>query len=170
MSITIGWREWVEFPEWGFRLKAKADTGARSSAIDCAEITELSGDRVRFTVRLDRKNKKLITLEADIIARKKVRSSTGRPTSRLFVETELRLAGVEKRIVVSLVCRKRMIHRLLLGREALAGHFTVDPSLDHWATPKKPVRKSGNVGPTIRLKPPNNARLNDSGSGRADFE
>jgi hypothetical protein len=147
--MTIGWREWAEFPEWGCRLKAKADTGARSSAIDCAEITELPGDRVRFTVRLDRKDKKLITLEEDIVARKKVRSSTGRPTSRVFVETQLRLAGVEKRVVVSLVCRKRMIHRLLLGREALSGHFTVDPSVDHWATPKKPVRKTENDGPRI---------------------
>jgi len=141
MSMTIGWREWVEFPEWGFHLKAKADTGARSSAIDCAEISELPGDRVRFIVRLDRKEKKLITLEAVIIARKKVRSSTGEPTSRLFVETNLRLAGVEKRIVLSLVSRKRMIHRLLLGREALANDFIVDSSVDHWATPKKPMRR-----------------------------
>ncbi len=140
MSMTIGWREWVEFPAWGCRLKAKADTGARSSAIDCAEITELPDDRVRFTIRLDRKDKKLITLEADIIARKKVRSSTGLPTSRIFVETQLRLAGVEKRVVVSLVCRKRMIHRLLLGREALAKDFVVDPAVDHWATPRKRER------------------------------
>ncbi len=144
MSMTIGWREWVEFPGWGFRLKAKADTGARSSAIDCAEITELPGGRVRFTVRLDRKDRKLITLEADVVARKKVRSSTGRPTERVFVEAILRLAGVEKRIVISLVSRKRMIHRLLLGREALAGDFIVDSSVDHWATPKQPARKSRN--------------------------
>lgn len=137
MSMTIGWREWAEFPGWGCRLKAKADTGARSSAIDCAEITELPGDRVRFTVRLDRKDKKLITLEEDIVARKKVRSSTGLPTSRIFVETQLRLAGVEKRVVVSLVCRKTMIHRLLLGREALAKDFVVDPAVDHWATPRR---------------------------------
>ena len=134
--MTIGWREWAEFPGWGFRVKAKADTGARSSAIDCAEITELPGDRVRFTVRLDRKEKKLITLEENIVARKKVRSSTGRPTSRIFVETQLRLAGIEKRVIVSLVCRKTMIHRLLLGREALAKDFVVDPAVDHWATPR----------------------------------
>ncbi len=135
--MTIGWREWAEFPGWGFRVKAKADTGARSSAIDCAEITELPGDRVRFTVRLDRKEKKLITLEENIVARKKVRSSTGRPTSRIFVETQLRLAGIEKRVIVSLVCRKTMIHRLLLGREALAKDFVVDPAVDHWATPRR---------------------------------
>ena len=139
--MTIGWREWAELPQWGIRLKAKADTGARSSAIDCAEITELPGDRVRFTVRLDRKDKKLVILEEDIVARKKVRSSTGPTKSRIFVETQLRLAGVEKLVVVSLVSRKRMINRLLLGREALARDFIVDPAVDHWATPRKLLSK-----------------------------
>jgi hypothetical protein len=42
--------------------------------------------------------------------------------------------------VLSLVSRKRMIHRLLLGREALAHDFLVDSSVDHWATPKKLLR------------------------------
>ncbi|MFD2255672.1 ATP-dependent zinc protease [Luteolibacter algae] len=137
MSIIIGWREWVEFPDWSFKLRAKADTGARSSAIDCAEITELPNNRVRFTVRLDRKEKKLLVLEEDIVMRKRVRSSTGHPTDRIFVETTLQLAGTQKRILVSLVCRKRMIHRLLLGREALGSDFLVNSAVDHWATPKK---------------------------------
>jgi len=133
----IGWREWVEFPDWGIRIRAKADTGARSSAIDCAEITELPGGRVRFTVRLDRKDKKLVTLEDDIRIRKRVRSSTGHGQDRIFVETTLRLAGVEKRVLVSLVSRKAMIHRALLGREALGADFLVNSAVDHWATPKK---------------------------------
>ena len=68
----IGWREWVECPDWNLRMRAKVDTGARSSAIDCGEITELPGDRVRFTVRLDRKQKKLVTLEEPIKLRKHV--------------------------------------------------------------------------------------------------
>lgn len=139
--MIIGWREWVEFPDWSVKLKAKADTGAKSSAIDCAEITELPGDRVRFTIRLDRKEKKLVTLEEDIVLRKRVRSSTGHPTDRIFVETTLSLAGIEKKIIVSLVCRKRMIHRLLLGREALGGDFLVNSSVDHWATPKRRTKK-----------------------------
>ena len=147
MSMIIGWREWVEFPEWELRLKAKADTGAKSSAIDCAEITELPGNRVRFTVRLDRKDKKLITLEQDICLRKRVRSSTGHPTNRIFVETSLRLAGHEKKIIVSLVSRKRMIHRLLLGREALGADFLVNSSVDHWATPKKLSKKKPSASP-----------------------
>ncbi|MES2475534.1 MAG: RimK/LysX family protein [Verrucomicrobiota bacterium] len=138
----IGWREWIEFPDWKLRMRAKVDTGARSSAIDCGEIIELPGDRVRFTVRLDRKQKKLVTLEEPIKLRKHVRSSTGQGHNRIFVETTLRLAGVEKRIVVNLVCRETMIHRLLLGREALGGDFLVNSSVDHWATPRKRIKSS----------------------------
>lgn len=136
----IGWREWVELPEWGILIRAKADTGAKSSAIDCANITELPDSRVRFTVRLDRKRKKLVTLEAPILHRKRVRSSTGTGRDRFYVETSLRLGEIEKRITLSLVCRKRMIHRMLLGREALADAFLVDSSVDHWATPRKAPR------------------------------
>jgi hypothetical protein len=138
----IGWREWVEFPDWSLRMRAKADTGAHSSAIDCAEIIELPENRVRFTVRLDRKDRKLVKLEEPIKLRKHVRSSTGHGHNRIFIETTLRLGEVEKRIVVSLVCRKTMIHRLLLGREALGGDFLVDSSVDHWATPRRRERKS----------------------------
>lgn len=134
---TIGWREWASLPEWGLELKAKADTGARSSAIDCSSIEEIKGDRVRFTICVSRKENKYITLEAPIAMRKHVRSSTGHGHDRLFVETLLKLGDVEKKILVSLTCRKQMIHRMLLGREALAGDFLVDSSVDHWATPRK---------------------------------
>ena len=135
--VTIGWREWAKLPEWDLEVRAKADTGARSSAIDCSQIVEIPGDRVRFTVRLSRKKEKNLTLEAPIAMRKRVRSSTGDGHDRLFVETTLFLAGREKRILVNLTCRKRMIHRMLLGREALAGDFLVDSAVDHWATPRK---------------------------------
>ena len=130
--VTIGWREKVELPEWGITLKAKADTGARSSAIDCAELEELPGERVRFSIRLSRKKDSLKVVEAPIAARKRVRSSSGDGQERLFVETTMILMGRQKSIRVSLVCRKRMIHRMLLGREALAGDFLVDCSASSW--------------------------------------
>lgn len=134
--VVIGWREWASLPDWNLDIRIKADTGARSSAIDCAEIVELPGDRVRFTVRLSRMKDRTVTFEEPIAMRKKVRSSTGHGGDRLFVETSLLLAGREKRILISLTCRKRMIHRMLLGREALAGDFLVDSQVDHWATPR----------------------------------
>ena len=138
----IGWREWGEFPEWGIRMRAKADTGAKSSAIDCAEIIELPDERVRFTVRLDRKETNLITLEAPIARRTHVKSSTGHGHDRIFIETTMKMANVEKRILVSLVCRKKMIHRLLLGRTTLCDHFLVDSGVDHWLTPKRRKKKA----------------------------
>jgi len=134
---TIGWREWASLPEWGLEVRAKADTGARSSAIDCSNIEELPGNLVRFTLRLSRKTNRDLTLEAPIAMRKHVRSSTGHGHDRLFVETTLRIGGREKNILVSLTCRKRMIHRMLLGREALSGDFLVDSGVDHRATPRK---------------------------------
>ena len=134
---VIGWREWVRLPDWGLRIRAKADTGARSSVIDCAEVVELPGGRVRFTVRLNRRDTRLVTLEEPVALRKQVRSSSGHGHDRIFVGTTLELAGFRKRILVSLVCRKRMIHRMLLGREALGGDFVVDSSVDHWATPRR---------------------------------
>lgn len=138
--VTIGWKEWATLPEWNLELRAKADTGARSSAIDCSAIEELPGNRVRFTVRLSRKTEKNLTLETTIAMRKRVRSSTGQSRDRLFVETTLLLGGREKRILVSLTCRKRMIHRMLLGREALAGDFLVDSNVDHWTTPRVKIK------------------------------
>ncbi|MBB5349922.1 hypothetical protein HNR46_000143 [Haloferula luteola] len=134
---VIGWREWVELPEWGLVLRAKADTGAKSSAIDCASIERIDDDHVRFVLRLDRKGKKMLTLDGRIAATKVVRSSTGIGQERHFVETTMVLAGRRKTIQVSLVCRKRMIHRMLLGRTALGPEFLVDSSVDHWATPRK---------------------------------
>lgn len=73
--------------------------------------------------------------------RKHVRSSTGHGHDRLFVETTLKLGDKEKKILVSLSCRKRMIHRMLLGREALAGDFLVDSSVDYLATSRKKIKK-----------------------------
>ncbi|GAA5481804.1 ATP-dependent zinc protease family protein [Haloferula sargassicola] len=138
---VIGWREWVELPDWGLTLRAKADTGARSSAIDCAEIEHLPNHRVRFTLRLDRKGRRVVTLEEPIADIKVVRSSTGHAHERIFVETTLALAGRKKTILVSLVCRRRMIHRMLLGRTSLGPEFIVDSSVDHWATPKKKLAR-----------------------------
>ncbi|HBM86264.1 MAG TPA: hypothetical protein DD423_05745 [Opitutae bacterium] len=65
--------------------------------------------------------------------------STGHGYDRIFVKTTLRLGGVEQHILVNLVCRKNMIHRMLLGRETLSSAFLVDSSVDYWVTPKKPT-------------------------------
>lgn len=127
--VLIGWNEYVDLPDWGVRgLRAKVDTGARSSALHVDDIRELPRGRVRFDVILHRRKRhRRIRVETRVRRRARVRSSTGQYTWRLFVATRLRLGPVEREIELSLVDRGPMIFRMLLGRTALAGAFWIDP-------------------------------------------
>ena len=128
MPVTIGYQEYVALPEWGIdRLLAKSDTGARSSALDAKNITELPDNKVRFDIALSRKNRdRTVTVEADVVRRTRVRSSHGHATERLVVVIPLHVGRISKPIEVTLVSRKPMICRMLLGRTALADTFLVD--------------------------------------------
>ena len=125
---VIGWREYVHLPDWGFEwVRAKADTGARSSAVDVSHIEELPGDRVRFEVVAKRgKREKRRMIEADILRRARVKSSFGRAHDRIFVEARLTIAGRTIDTEVGLVNRENMLSRMLLGRRTLDGEFLVD--------------------------------------------
>jgi len=129
-SLVIGWREAVSLPHWGIEdLDAKADTGARSSAIDVENIEELPGDFVRFQVVRSRSRTDLSDpIEAKIARRIKVRSSFGHSMERLTVFARIRIGTLEKVIEVGLVRRRRMLTRMLLGRRALEDTFLVDSS------------------------------------------
>ena len=127
--ILVGWREYVDLPEWKIRrILAKVDTGARSSAIDVSHVEELPGDRVLFDVIADRGGElERFPFEAPIARRTRVRSSFGTSEERVFVEVTVRLAGREFRTEVGLVDRENMLCRMLLGRKSLEKVFRVDP-------------------------------------------
>ena len=127
-KLTIGWREMISIPEWGItKLRAKIDTGARSSAIDVASSEILPKGRVRFEVVLDRKKKdRKRIIEASISRRTSIRSSTGETRDRLMVLVEVKIGPILKPVEFSLVCRKNMLCRALLGRRALENDFLVD--------------------------------------------
>ncbi len=127
---VIGWREYVGLPEWGVsHIMAKIDTGARTSVIDVTQIEELPGDRVRFAIRVDRQGGgEPIRVEAPVVRRTRVKSSFGATHDRLIVSTLMRLGTIEKPIELSLMSRKYMLCRMLLGRKALEPEFLVDAS------------------------------------------
>ena len=128
--LTIGWREYVGFPGWNLRgVRAKSDTGARSSAIDVANVEEIGPDRVRFQVTVSRVGRRRFkTVEADVTRRTKVRSSFGHARERLLIRVPVQIGPVVKEIEMGLVSRKRMLCRVLLGRTALRDDFLVDSS------------------------------------------
>jgi hypothetical protein len=129
--ISIGWKEWVDFPDWGVqRVRAKIDTGARTTAIDVTEF-ELRdtpvGQVARFRLALRRKRPGN-WLEAPVIRMTKVRNTGGIFQERPVVETTLRLGPIVRRIRMTLTDRSRMRYAVILGRSALEGNFVVDVS------------------------------------------
>lgn len=124
----IGVAEYVDFPDWGVNsLRARVDTGARTSALHVENVRELSGARVRFDVRLRRSDSSArVAVEARISRRAPVRSSSGQTDARIFVRAWIRLGGERQLIEIGLVDRSAMQYRMLLGRSALERRYLVD--------------------------------------------
>lgn len=67
----------------------------------------------------------------------------------------MRLGGIEKDIEITLVCRKGMLCRMLLGRTALGSDFVVDASQKYLASDlKKNLKKDPKIGHQDRAKKP----------------
>ena len=127
----IGWREWIELPELGIaRIKAKVDSGARSSSIHAFDIESLERDGkefVRFKVNPKQRNSSaVVEAEAPILEYRKVRSSSGKATMRPVIITQIKLVGITWPIELTLANRDQMGFRMLLGREAFRHRFLVD--------------------------------------------
>ena len=147
---VIGWTEYIDFPDWDIAgMKAKVDTGARTSALHVEDLKQLPGNRVRFHVILSRKDQdKRVTVTAPILKWANVRSSTGVFRRRCFVKTRVRIGHIEKEIEVSLVSRERMMFRMLLGRTAIERDFLVDVSKRSMISERPRRRKQPVVPPT----------------------
>ncbi len=132
MSVA-GWREWVSLPEFGVKwVKAKLDTGARSSAIHAYDVEEFVRDGVAwasFEVHpWQRSDLDAARVELPVIDRRVVRSSTGHEEERLVVTTIVRAVGHDLHAELTLTNRDEMGFRMLVGREAMRGAVLVDPS------------------------------------------
>lgn len=128
---VIGWREWVGLPDLGIeRIKAKVDTGARSSSLHAfdIEIFEKAGQEwVRFKVHpVQRKDNKVVEVESKVLDSRSVRSSSGMADLRPVIETNVTLLGHTWPVELTLANRDQMGFRMLLGRQAFRRRFLVD--------------------------------------------
>ncbi len=131
-EATVGWREWVALPGLGISaIKAKVDTGARSSSLHACgiEAFEREGEPwVRFRVHpFQRSASPEIEVETPLLEVRRVTTSSGHSGLRPVIRTELELLGDRWPIELTLARRDAMGFRMLLGREALRGRFVVDP-------------------------------------------
>ena len=136
---VVGWREWVRLPDLlpdpADAVKAKIDTGARTSAIHAWDIEQVERDGrtwVRFWLHpRQRDDAHVVAAEAPVVEEREIRSSNGDVELRVVVETTLQIAGRLHPIELSLTNRDQMGFRMLLGRTAMAGRLLVDPGVSY---------------------------------------
>lgn len=139
---SMGWREWVSLPELGIeRIKAKIDTGARTSALHAFSLQpfeENGQSRITFQLHpLQHNTENIITCTADVIDRRPVTDSGGHTEERFVIMTPLAIAGQLWPIEITLTERENMLFRMLLGRSALRKRFVVNPARSFVTTRKK---------------------------------
>jgi hypothetical protein len=128
---VLGWREWTGLPDFGVRaIKAKLDTGARTSALHAFGIRSFVRDgidMVRFEIHpIQRSSAASVEAVVPMIDRRVVRNSGGGAEERPVIETTLQIGEELWPIELTLTRRDEMGFRMLLGREALRDRAVVD--------------------------------------------
>lgn len=126
---VVGWVEKARIYPGEIELKAKVDTGALTTSLncDCSVQTDDNGEkRVRFTLV----NYKGETLEVErkIVRMVKIKRHFGRSQERPVIKLGICLSGTYRDVEVNLVDRTGMNYQLLIGRTFLQDHFIVDPA------------------------------------------
>ncbi|MDH5747689.1 MAG: RimK/LysX family protein [Rhodospirillales bacterium] len=131
-KTQIGWQEWIGFPEFGIdRIKAKIDTGARTSVIHAFRVRKMEDEdepRVEFYLHpvQHRRNPELRCI-ARIVDERIIRSSNGKSEKRYVIITPMRLGDKVWPIELTLSNRDQMGFRVLAGRAAIRKRCIVDP-------------------------------------------
>lgn len=138
----LGWREWIALPELGIeKIKAKIDTGARTSALHAFAIVifkEGNQQKIKFDIHpIQRNTKKTITCIANVIDKRWVADSGGHREERYVIETPALIGNKQFPIEITLTERDTMLFRMLLGRSAIKHHFMVNPALSFLTTSTK---------------------------------
>ena len=131
-ATVVGWREWIALPDLGVAaVKAKIDTGARSSSLHAMNVETFDRDGatwVRFDIHpLQGGDDLVVRTEAAVLEFRRVRSSSGHQSLRPVIGTTLALAGHNFHVELTLARRDEMGFRMLLGRQSVRGRFVVDP-------------------------------------------
>ena len=131
-ATIIGWKEWIGLPELGIpAVKAKIDTGARTSALHIFSLEEFEANgrrMVRFGIHpLQRRKDLQFYCEAPVLEQRRVKDSGGHFENRYVIQTTAKLGAVSWPIDITLTNRDPMLFRMLLGRKAVENRFLINP-------------------------------------------
>lgn len=140
--LIVGWMEYIDLPDLGLlNLKAKIDTGARTSAIHAVNIEAFQKndtDWVRFTTHATQ-NDGDVTIESPVHSTRNIKNTSGVSEERIVIRTKFRLARRMWTIDLSLTDRRNMTFGLIVGRTALKNHSIAVHTRRALLTQKRPI-------------------------------
>ena len=145
--VTLGWREWVSLPELGLqRIKAKVDTGARTSALHAFEVRDYEEDgthRVEFKIHPNQRDSATVAVcNAAVVDQRVVSDSGGHRENRWVIMTPVRIGEFIWPVELTLTSRDDMLLRMLLGRTAMIGRATVNPARSYLLGKRRKKKKA----------------------------
>jgi predicted deacylase len=159
--LRIGWVEAVSLPSLGVeRLRAKIDTGARTSALHVTSMKVVGttdGPHRRPILELTvpgggrRSGTRPAPVRVQVRDYVLVKDTSGHTERRPVIETVLQLGSIQRRIRVTLTNRGDMLFPMLIGRTALGPDVLVDPTRRSLLRPPRrkktapPSRRAGSV-------------------------
>lgn len=129
--LKAGWLENVVLEPWSLKLRAKLDTGAKTSSLHAINIERFKRNDeqwVRFqTIDPDEKTP-LPPIETPLIRDVKIKRHKEKAQLRPVVEMTFCLDGQVYQSEFSLIDRGRFNYQVLLGRRMLQQGIIVDPA------------------------------------------
>jgi len=150
-KTIIGWKEWIGLPDLGIpAVKAKIDTGARTSALHIFNLEEFDADgrrMVRFGIHPLQRRKDIVRFcEAPVLETRRVKDSGGHIEKRYVIRTTAVMGTESWPIDITLTNRDLMLFRMLLGRTAVENKFLINPGRAYLTGRSLPkVYKTGNI-------------------------
>ncbi len=120
-SLTpLGWREWVFLPSYNdFKLKAKIDTGARTSSIHATNIQIYHKDNSEMVKFQIYQSDSFLNIDTRLVSYKKIKSSFGQTETRPAVHMKIQIGKETWLTEITLAQRSKLTYPMLIGRNSL---------------------------------------------------
>ena len=129
---VLGWLEGAYLQPWGVRVRARLDSGARTSSMHAEKIEPFKKDGaewVRFHFPFGRREgyPHGFDIERPLVRHSHVKNREGGLQERYVIKLDICVSGRTNTVELSLVNRSNLNYPIILGREALAGQYLIDP-------------------------------------------
>ncbi len=131
-KVLIGRVEWIGLPDIKIKLKARIDTGAKTTSLHAVNIEEVE-QRGELFVKFQTVDSdgKVVELVRKVGTTQKVSNTAGVVSRRYVIKEKLKIGGIEKEVLINLNDRTKMEYKFLIGRNVLLGRFIVDVARSH---------------------------------------